>query len=254
MSATRYLTLSIDDGYPGDLRTIEMLKKYGLKATFYVPGLNPERPKLPDAQVREIAQDPDFEVGGHTYSHTSLHVKSDAVAYEDIVRGKDWLENVIGKKTVSFCYPQGKFNSRTPGLVEKAGYLGARTCMLNLNSYPKTPFLWGASTLGYSLPPLIQIRHALIEGNFEGTWNYFKKFRLTQDWAQHFRIALDDVEQDGGIAHLFFHTWEIEALDQWNLLDGILKEISTRKSLKRVTNGELFAKFHSEYAKGSLST
>ena len=30
----KYVTISVDDGHPTDLRTVDLLHKYGLKATF----------------------------------------------------------------------------------------------------------------------------------------------------------------------------------------------------------------------------
>jgi peptidoglycan/xylan/chitin deacetylase (PgdA/CDA1 family) len=34
----KYVTISVDDGHPTDLRTVDLLHKYGLTATFYIPG------------------------------------------------------------------------------------------------------------------------------------------------------------------------------------------------------------------------
>ena len=56
-----YLTFSIDDGHPKDLETADLLSKYGLKATFYIPATNPERPVMSASQIRTVAQT--FEVG-----------------------------------------------------------------------------------------------------------------------------------------------------------------------------------------------
>ena len=43
MKDTGYLTISVDDGHPTDFKSAELLARYGLKATFYIPARNPER-------------------------------------------------------------------------------------------------------------------------------------------------------------------------------------------------------------------
>ena len=60
----RFVTISIDDGHVTDLRTAELLTKYGLQATFYICARNPERPVMELAQIRELAKA--FEIGAHT--------------------------------------------------------------------------------------------------------------------------------------------------------------------------------------------
>ena len=70
-SISRFITISVDDGHPADLRTAELLSKYGLKATFYVPAENPERAVLGAEGFREIARE--FELGGHTMRHVVLN-------------------------------------------------------------------------------------------------------------------------------------------------------------------------------------
>ena len=234
----RFVTISIDDGDVTDARTAELLQKYGLPATFYVPARNPERPVMPTSQVRELADQ--FEIGAHTLNHAPLKALSDAKAWSEIFDGKQWLEDTIGMPAISFCYPQGKFNRSTPGLVKKAGFLGARTCLFNLHSFPRDPFLWGLSTHACWHSRLIQVRHAALERNFTGILNFFSVYNGTTDWLQHFRHALHHVEQRGGIAHLYLHSWEIEELGQWKQLEAAFIEISQHASFSKVTNGALF--------------
>jgi peptidoglycan-N-acetylglucosamine deacetylase len=234
----RFVTISIDDGDVADLRTAELLDKYGLQATFYIPARNPERPVMPASQVRELAAR--FEIGAHTLNHAPLKSLRDSEAYSEILQGKQWLEDTIGTPAISFCYPQGKFNRSTPGLVKKAGFLGGRTCLFNLHSFPRDPFLWGLSTHACWHSRLIQLRHAALEGNFTGMLNFFAVYNGTTDWQQHFEYALDHVEQHGGIAHLYLHSWEIDELGQWERLEAAFAAISQHARFSKVTNGALF--------------
>ena len=244
MKDTGYLTISVDDGHPTDFKSAELLARYGLKATFYIPARNPEREVMTGDQVREIAAI--FEVGSHTLNHRPLKHAGREEARAEIENGKTWLEDLTGGKAVSFCYPQGKFHSETIELVRQAGFLGARTCMFNLNGYPENPFVWGVSTHAYSHSIITQIRHALLERNFRGLSNFAVVHNFAHDWAKHFSHAMDFVEQHGGVAHLYFHSWEIDDQNHWSKLKNLLESISQRKRLVRVTNGDLFARWHAE--------
>jgi peptidoglycan/xylan/chitin deacetylase (PgdA/CDA1 family) len=234
-----FVTISVDDGHPADLRVADLLSKYNLAATFYIPGRNPENPVMSAAQVRELSQR--FELGGHTMNHLPLSSLSTERAWQEITEGKDWLENSSGKRVQSFCYPMGKFGNRTLALVKKAGFLGARTCQLNRQDFPADPFAWGVSTQAHDHGTAVQIRHALLERNFQGVFNFLWVHKFATDWENHFQHALDRVEAKGGIAHLYLHSWEIDQCGEWQKLESALRTISQRKSMGRVTNGELFA-------------
>jgi len=234
----RFVTISIDDGDITDLRTAELLQKYGLQATFYIPARNPERPVMPPNHVQELSAR--FEVGAHTLNHAPLKSLSDSQAWMEISQGKHWLEDTIGEKVISFCYPRGKFNGSTPALVKKAGFLGGRTCLFNLHAFPRNPFLWGVSTHAYSHSKLMQLRHAAWERNFAGLVNFVRTYNGTTDWQRHFLYALNHVEQHGGIAHLYLHSWEIDELGQWERLEAVFAMISQHPSVSKVTNGALF--------------
>ena len=238
MSLPKYLTISVDDGHPTDLRTASLLRSLGLKATFYIPQTNPEREVMSLAHIREIADH--FDVGSHTGSHLSLRSMDNASAFAEIEGGKHWLEEVTGRSVSAFCYPRGKFNSRTRGLVKKAGFKGARTCMFNLHEFPKDPYLWGLSTHAFSHSARIQFRHALLEKNFKGALNFIRHHRCATDWVEHFRTAVAHVAATGGIAHLFLHSWEIEEQGQWHRLTEVLREVAQKKDFVPVTNSELF--------------
>ena len=234
-----FVTISVDDGHPSDLRAADLLSKYGLSATFYVPARNPEQPVLSVSDLRQLSQQ--FELGGHTMNHVALSSLSTERVWREITEGKDWLEQASGKPVRPFCYPMGKFGKRTVALVKKAGFLGARTCQLNRHDFPTDPFTWGVSTQAHNHSRMVQVRHALLEGNYHGALNFVFTYKITTDWANHFRYALDHVQASGGVAHLYLHTWEIDQRGDWQKLESVLRAIPQVPGLKRVTNGELFA-------------
>jgi peptidoglycan-N-acetylglucosamine deacetylase len=237
----KYVTISVDDGHPTDFRTVDLLHKYGLTATFYIPGKNHEREVMSIPQIREI--DRQFEVGSHTLSHIRLTWMSLEKAKHEIVDGKKFSEDTLGHEVVAFCYPGGKFNRKIEREVEKAGFLAARTCRYFRNDYPKNPFSWDISTYANTFPAHVQLRHCFLERNFAGAYEYITTFKAHVPWAAQFTCAIEDVSRNGGMAHLYFHSWEIDQKGEWDQLEGLFKTIA-QSGLTPVTNGFLYRRWH----------
>jgi peptidoglycan/xylan/chitin deacetylase (PgdA/CDA1 family) len=237
----KYVTISVDDGHPTDLRTVDLLHKYGLKATFYIPGANAERVVMKPSEVREI--DRQFEVGSHTINHLRLTRLPAQEAWRQISDGKKLSEDTLGHEVVSFCYPGGKFNQRVEKQVAEAGFLAGRTCRYFLNDYPKNPFSWDISTYANTYPAYVQVRHCFLEYNFAGAYKYLTTFKARVPWAAQFICALEDVSRNGGMAHLYFHSWEIDQNGEWDVLESLFKAIG-QYSLTPVTNGYLYRRWH----------
>ena len=122
------ITTSWDDGHVKDFRVAELLEKYNLQGTFYV---SPEAreidagERLNAEQIRLLSQR--FDLGAHTYSRPSSDGMSYDEAMEEVIKGKTFLAEVIGKKVTSFCYPYGKYNRKIARGLEKLGFTYART-------------------------------------------------------------------------------------------------------------------------------
>jgi peptidoglycan-N-acetylglucosamine deacetylase len=124
MKPATFITTSWDDGHPLDLRVAEMLAKYGLSGTFYVP-MTAERATMTVAQVRDLSSA--FEVGAHTLHHVDLRGAADQIASREIAESKAWLEESTGLPCPMFCPPKGRFFGRHLDMIRKAGYFGVRT-------------------------------------------------------------------------------------------------------------------------------
>jgi peptidoglycan/xylan/chitin deacetylase (PgdA/CDA1 family) len=127
-------TTSWDDGHPLDLRTAELLARYGLTGTFYVP-MESEKETMAPTTIRQISSL--FEVGAHTLYHVDLSTVSDRRAREEIMGSKAWIEDITGKRCAMFCFPKGHFRRRHLQFVKEAGYTGARTVELLSIGFPR---------------------------------------------------------------------------------------------------------------------
>ena len=72
-----------------------------------------------------------MEIGAHTVTHPILAKLTLKQAKEEIVNGKDQLEELTGKKIILFAYPNGKYgkdyNEDHVNLVRRVGFTGAVT-------------------------------------------------------------------------------------------------------------------------------
>ena len=97
-------------------RLLELLREYGLPATFFVPGLTADR--YP-AVVERIAE-AGHEVGHHSYSHLSAVDLSEQEERADFERALAALERV-GVRPAGHRAAMWEASWRTPGLVAEYG-------------------------------------------------------------------------------------------------------------------------------------
>ena len=99
------IALTFDDGphYKYTDEILDILEKYGVKATFFVIGVNAER--HPE-KVKRIALS-GHEIGNHTYSHPHLKKVSAQELESEIEKASEVISRLTGKKPVLFRPPEG---------------------------------------------------------------------------------------------------------------------------------------------------
>ena len=102
------VTTSWDDGSILDLKLAQMLTKYGLKGTFYIPKSPKNVTPLRKTDIAALAAE--HEIGAHTVNHPHLAQIPPAEAKTEIEDSKIYLEEILGKKIVMFTYPFGEYN------------------------------------------------------------------------------------------------------------------------------------------------
>jgi len=229
---TVVVTTSWDDGHKYDIRLARLLKNYGLKATFYISPENREFARhdlLTLKEIRELSND--FEIGAHTVTHPRLPTISREQARKEIVDSKVILEEVTGKKVSTFCYPGGAYTRVHVQLVKDAGYRYARTVVRHTFKLDK-PYEAETSLHTYN--------------HWSDVWKIarFAKFQPRKalhyrKWDVLARAMFDRVTEEGGIFHIWGHSWEIDQHNDWERLDSVLHYISAHPLAKYATNGEL---------------
>lgn len=210
------VTTSWDDGNKLDIKLAELLNKYQIRGTFY-PSPGSKKFSLEEHELKQLAQF--HEVGAHTISHPHLtRLPSEEIAKE-IKSSKEYLENLLNKEIKMFCYPYGEFNETVKNTVKEAGFSGARTTKRFCIAKPDDFFEFGAT---YQVYPL-------------SFWQTVKFF----NWPRFSKSLFNQVLKNGGIYHLWGHSWEIEKYGMWQDLEKILRHIANRGNVAYLTNSQV---------------
>ncbi len=232
----KLITTSWDDGHPLDFRLAELLRKYNLPATFYIPKRNAEHEVMLPRQVTELSKQ--FEIGGHTISHIRLHTTDAQILKNEIGGCYSWLSDLLGYAPESFCFPGGVFHRKAIRVVYEAGYKTARTTELlsikiinNNNIAPTTLQAYEHSIFTYA-------KHLAKRGRWTNlvqwlsSYSLYKLPALTESY-------LNRIDKNGGCFHLWGHSWEIEEFGLWGKLEQLFRILSDREDFVYVANKEI---------------
>jgi peptidoglycan/xylan/chitin deacetylase (PgdA/CDA1 family) len=233
------MTTSWDDGHPLDRRLADMLSRYGLTGTFYVPR-QAENVTMTEGQLQQLSKS--FEIGAHTMRHTFLDGASRLTAEREIVESKSWVEQVTGTTCEMFCPPGGRFNQQHLHIIRDAGYTGVRTVeALSLDEPAKIMDLWMVPTSIQAHPHgrLPYFRNTLKRKSVRGL-NRYLRLGAPTDWMAIADALLHSIASEGGVFHLWGHSWEIEKNGQWGNLESVFEVMhSYLADIPCVNNTEL---------------
>ncbi|HEX5430142.1 MAG TPA: polysaccharide deacetylase family protein [Patescibacteria group bacterium] len=182
---------SWDDGSEFDGNIMELLMRYKLPGTFYLPGVNPK-----SDMVMEYIEN-GFEVGAHTATHPAdLKLLDDTLLRNEIVINKHALEKIIGRKVTKFCYPRGRYDERAIAILKELGFTEARTTVV-LKTAWDDPFRTDTAI------------HVFQRGEYED-----------RDWANIAARMVRQAAELNEVFHIWGHGWEIERDKNWDKLNG----------------------------------
>jgi peptidoglycan/xylan/chitin deacetylase (PgdA/CDA1 family) len=198
----------------GAPRLLDLLKHYGVPATFFVPGYVAEQhPGLVERIVRE-----GHELGLHGYLHEKLTGLDKSQEQAVLDRSLEVLERISGIRPVGHRAPWFATNDVTPeilksrGLLYSASEMGADAPYVHPNGLVEIPLQWTLEDweqFAFHAEPAIGFQPAEPE----------KVYRL---WSEEFRAAADI----GGCHVLTMHPFIMGRMVKVRLLERLIRDMS----------------------------
>ncbi|MBQ8403642.1 MAG: polysaccharide deacetylase family protein [Clostridia bacterium] len=136
ISCGKKIALTFDDGpHPyKTLKILDLLDKYGVKATFFIIGSNAEY--HPEIVAEEAARG--HELANHSYSHAKLSVMTEEEIRGEIELSDKIIEKASGITPKLFRPPEGAYSEN---VVKVASELGKSTIIWTVDTldWAKTP-------------------------------------------------------------------------------------------------------------------
>ncbi len=221
------ITFSFDDGVTQDIRTIEILDKYGLKATFNLnsgkfgtqypyesEGRMVERTLIEPTQVKELYKN--HEVAAHTVGHFNLTTLPDSCVVWQVEKDRLLLEELTGKEVRCMAYPCGGVNNdeRVANLIKNETKIRFARTITTTYSFDMQKNL-------FQFNPTAHFRNERI-------------FELAEEF-----LAMETDEPK--LFYIWGHTYEFDATDgAWERFERLCQMISGREDIFYGTNGDIF--------------
>ncbi len=223
------VTFSYDDGVVQDIRLIELLNKYNLKATF---NLNSEKLGNMGTYLRNGQRLCSYkvsrkdaatiysghEIAGHTLTHPTLvNVADDKEIIRQVEQDRLNLSEIAGYEVLGFAYPGGGINNddRVAEIIKNnTGVKYARTTT-NTDSFDRQENLF----------------------RFNPNVYHTMQFDRLMEMGKQFIEMKADKPQ---IFYIWGHSYELDFLpDHWTRLEEFFKLISNKDDIFYGTNKEV---------------
>lgn len=221
--STKYkkaITFSYDDGVEQDLRLLEILNKYGLKATFNLnTALNANTPSwmYKSLEVRRLNLSDcinvynGHEIAVHTLTHPNLCELDDKHLQEELLTDRENIERLFGQTVSGMAYPYGAYSDYLVNKLSEYGFKYARTVEAS-----------------YSF----DVQKDLLR--FKPTCHH--------DDEKLFELAERFIAMDANIPQIFYvwgHAYEFEGNKNWDRFEEFCRLVSGRNDIFYGTNAEV---------------
>lgn len=220
------VTFSYDDGVTQDIRLVEILNRYGLKATFNlnsellgkdgcldILGKKISHYKLQPHEINEVYKA--HEIASHTLTHPDLTEMSAEEVIRQVERDRLNLSELSGVEVIGMAYPgkQPNYNSRIAQIIEDStGVKYARTTICSNDFSPQRDL--------YKFHPSV----------------------FHRDWERLYNLAEKFIEfepKNEKIFYIWGHSYEFDINDEWDDFEKFCKFISNRSDIFYGTNKEI---------------
>jgi peptidoglycan-N-acetylglucosamine deacetylase len=230
------ISFSWDDGAREDLKLMDLSLRYEMPGMFFIPAVNNERSVINPREIMTLAGN-NFEIGSHTYSHTYLTHLPIKKAEDEIVNGKNYLQDLLGKEITHFCFPGGKSNT---ALIDfsKRHFKSARTS--DTGSYVNSgEFLVKPTFHFYN-----RGKKSLFFHSFINTFTLFQatiKHIINDDYFTLIQSVIEDLANSNQQNNILIwgHSWEIEKYENWKKLEELFAFINSHPSVEKILYSKL---------------
>ena len=217
------LTLSYDDGVEQDIRLMEILDRHGVRCTFNLnsgcwaeegtvyPAGHIHR-RMSKSQVEKVYRNSNHEVAAHCLTHASLTELSPSEIAHEVLADRENLEAMFGGLVRGLAYPFGTYSDTVVEALKATGVAYARTVVSTNDFTVPSDWLRLHPTCHHNAPNLT----ALCD-------------RFLQDSA-HFGSKL---------FYLWGHSYEFEADDNWQVIEGFCEKMGGHDDIWYATNIEI---------------
>jgi peptidoglycan/xylan/chitin deacetylase (PgdA/CDA1 family) len=107
------VAITIDDGWVTALEAANLLRQNKMAATFYIiSGMFTHSAYMSEHQVRQLATNPQFEIGAHSHTHfmqwvDDLSKLDTRIAVGEMLMSKRLIEDVIQRPIRTYAWPFG---------------------------------------------------------------------------------------------------------------------------------------------------
>jgi len=142
------VALTFDDGPNPEytLKYLEVLKKYNVKATFFVVGA--EAQKYPEI-IKELDA-AGMAIGSHSQTHPMMTKLSEAQLENEVAKPVDIIYKILGKKPACLRYPFGASNQHVRDVIR---------------AHNMVPIAMGWNTFDYEQPGVDKIVNQALKAN-----------------------------------------------------------------------------------------
>lgn len=222
---TKALTLSYDDGVIQDKRLIEILKPYGIKATFNINSGILSKDDVTDSgrmsekQVKEVYTNSAHEVAVHSATHPLLDNLPLNMAIDEILQDRKNLEKMFGRVIRGMAYPfHGTDNDSLMDALRTIGIAYSRTVVSTHDFRIPTNWMKLTATCHHSDPVLMELTEKFINAK--------------PDSERLHRQPL--------LFYLWGHSYEFDNANNWNVIEEFAQKVGNREDIWYATNIEIY--------------
>jgi len=183
-----------DDGVIDDIRLMDILRKYGAKASFNLNAGSHSATRTSGWKYKDIKDVyklsrreltgvyEGFPIANHSLTHPFLDRIPIADAVREIVEGRDALEQLFGYEIKGFAYPFGTHNADVRAAVRDAGHLYARTVEDVAVAFPPSDPMAFHPNCHFNHPDFFEIFERSQPSGVFYFWGHSYELITDEDW------------------------------------------------------------------------